>query len=148
MMKRMILVALLALGGLAHADAERKKLCQDTIGMEKQRLGELERTKKWDVTALKEMEDIARARDKSSAYFEGREKEFTQIAGMTTGEDQKAFGDWAKGVEVYATHDKEIADQLRKIGAELKTQIEHIDIGIAAHKASIARLEPWCARVK
>ena len=78
-MKKIFVVALMGLSGLAYADANSKKLCQDQLNQEKGRLAELQRTLTWDREALKNLDETVKLREASSARFEKREQDLNAI---------------------------------------------------------------------
>jgi chromosome segregation ATPase len=153
-MNRLLFVAVIGmmgtmgLGNLAFADGNSRKLCEDSIKLEKARLAELQRTLKWDQEALHNLDETARAREASSARFAARSKELADTAGLLQGADKGSFEEWSKGFAVYAEHDKQIANNLKAAGEEIHKTDERLKSGIDGHTAHIAKTEAYCNGLK
>jgi hypothetical protein len=147
-MKKILVMALLGMGGLAHADANSKKLCQDHLNQEKARLAELQRTLTWDKEALRNLDETIRARDLSSERFEKRAQELNGVIGLLSGPDKATFEDLAKADTVYSAHDKEVADALRAAVEDIKKLDDRITQGVHGHEAHIGKVDAACKALK
>jgi hypothetical protein len=147
-MKKLFVIALLGLGGLAHADANAKKLCQDQLNQEKGRLAELQRTLTWDREALKNLEETIRLRETSSGRFEKRADELNAVLGLLADPDKTAFDEMSKADMVYSAHDKEVAEALKTAVEDIKKLDERIAKGVHGHEAHIGKVEASCKALK
>jgi hypothetical protein len=147
-MKKILIVALLGIGALAHADANSKKLCLDHLNQEKGRLGELQRTLTWNRDALKNLEETIRARDASSEKFEKRSQELNAVVALLAGPDKETFEDLSRADMVYSTHDKEVADALRVAAEDVKKVDDRLGKGIRDHEAHIVKVDAACKALK
>jgi hypothetical protein len=150
-MKKILFMALMGMMGVtsvAFADGNARKLCDDTIKLEKARLAELQRTVKWNQEALHNLDETVRAREASSARFATRSKELADTAGLLPGAEKASFEDWSKGFAVYSEHDKQIAAALRAAGEEIHKTDERLKTGIEGHTAHIAKMEAACKAMK
>jgi hypothetical protein len=150
-MKKILFLAMVGVmgaSGLAFADANSRKICDDTIKLEKARLAELQRTLKWNQEALHNLDETVKLREASAARFATRSKELADTAGLLAGADKTAFEEWSKGFAVYSEHDKDIANALKAAGLEIHKTDEHLKAGIDGHTAHIAKIEATCRAMK
>jgi hypothetical protein len=147
-MTSLLAMAVWSIGGLAYADANTKKLCQDNVGLEKSRLAEIERTAHWIREALANVRETEKARNISSALFTQKAQALSSTAGLLTGADKEAFEEFARADSIYAQHDKEIAEQSGAIAAALQKELERLDEGIHGHQAHIQKVDATCKTLK
>jgi hypothetical protein len=147
-MKKIFVMALLSLNGLAYADASSKKLCQDQLNQEKGRLAELQRTLTWDKEALRNLEETIRLREASSGRFAQRAQELNAVVGLLAGADKTTFEEMSKADLVYSTHDKDVADALKVAAEDIKKLDERIAKGVHDHEQHIGKVEAACKTIK
>jgi hypothetical protein len=147
-MTSLLAVAVWSIGGLAYADANIKKLCQDNVGLEKSRLAEIERTAHWVREALVNVRETEKARNASSALFTEKAQALSSTAGLLAGADREAFEEFSRADTVYAQHDKQIAEQSGAIAAALQKELDRLDEGIHGHQAHIQKVEAICKALK
>jgi hypothetical protein len=138
-------------GSNAHAaydKAKAKKTIQELIKFEGERMKELEGVAKNDQKMADDIEKGVKAREKGAATWDAKQKEFTEMAGLSDGSDKTEFENFAKEMDVFKQHDKDLADGRQKAATILHDQAKGAHDGAEAHKAHMEKLKAKLATIK
>jgi hypothetical protein len=149
-LQTMVLGALLLTSAVAHAggfDRGRyRRALEESIRLEEERMRELETVATNDERLASELENGVKARERSAASWEIREREFMEIANLSGGErgDLEAL---AREMRVFSEHDRGLANGRRTALDAIRAQIRSAREGIMNHRAHIDRLRDKLARL-